>query len=118
MEKSRFGGWVGRYIEAWKSNDPEDIGSLFAEGGLYYTTPFRGPWEGREGIVEGWLGRKDEPGTWTFDYEMVASEGDLGILRGETRYTNTSQAYSNIWFITLDGEDRCTEFIEWWMEHE
>ena len=49
---------------------------------------------------------------------MVATECDLGILRGETRYTNTSQAYSNIWFITLDGEDRCTEFIEWWMEHE
>ena len=111
--------WLNGYLRAWRSNNPDDIGSLFSEDALYFTAPFRKPWSGREGIIEGWLDRKDEPGTWTFEYDVLAVENDAGIVRGLTHYKDQSpREYSNIWLIRMNELGECTEFTEWWMEKE
>ncbi|HWL33579.1 MAG TPA: hypothetical protein VNP89_08230 [Gaiellaceae bacterium] len=55
--------WVASYERAWASNDAGEIGALFTDDALYLTAPFRDPWRGRQQIVDGWLDRKDEPGT-------------------------------------------------------
>ncbi len=112
----RFTGWVERYISAWNSNDPDEIASLFSEEATYLTEPFAGPWIGRERIVQGWLEHKDEPGDGAFDYEILVARGELGIVKGITRYKTTGAEYHNLWEVRLDDEDRCTEFVEWWME--
>jgi uncharacterized protein (TIGR02246 family) len=108
--------WVDRYVQAWGSNDPEEIGDLFTEDARYYTAPHRDPWTGREAIVEGWLKRKDEPGAWGFRYEVLAVADDLAFVRGWTAYHTEESDYSNLWVINLEGDGRCSEFIEWWME--
>jgi hypothetical protein len=46
---------------------------------------------------------------------VVARTDDVAIVQGETAYP--SQTYSNLWVIQLDGDGRCAEFTEWWMEH-
>ncbi|MGH2753386.1 MAG: nuclear transport factor 2 family protein [Actinomycetota bacterium] len=114
----RFSAWVERYLAAWRSSDPDDIGSLFSEDALYFTLPTREPWQGRETIVREWLGRKDESGDWwTFDYKVIARDGDLGIVRGVTEYaTDEGKAVENLWEVTLDDEDRATRFVEWWIQ--
>jgi uncharacterized protein (TIGR02246 family) len=109
--------WVDGYLQAWASNDPDDIGRLFTDDALYYTAPFREPWRGRDAIVSGWLDRKDEPGDYAFRYEVLAVAGDLGFVRGWTTYTNPPTGYSNLWVIRLAADGRCVEFTEWWMEH-
>ncbi len=109
--------WVERYLRAWESNDPADIGALFSDDGRYYTAPFREPWTGRDAIVDGWLDRRDEPGDWEFRYIVLAVAGELGFVRGWTRYPKDRREYSNLWIIRLDEEGRCSEFTEWWMEH-
>lgn len=114
-ERTAFEEWVRRYVDAWESNDPEEIGSLFTDEAHYYTAPHRQPWSGREGIVEGWLDRKDEPGQWRFSWEILGVEGDLGFVKGVTTYEDGD--YSNLWVIRLEG-DRASEFTEWWMEVE
>jgi hypothetical protein len=101
------------YLHAWQSNDPAAIGALFAGDARYYTAPFREPWRGRDEIVREWLDRKDDPGTWTFDWDIVAIADDLGIVQGATRYP--TGAFSNLWLIRLDATGECTEFTEWWM---
>lgn len=108
-------GWVGRYVRAWESNDPADIEGLFTEDATYLTAPHREPWTPRERIVEGWLERKDQPGTWSFEHEVLATAGDLAFVQGVTRYPQEGHAYSNLWVIRLEG-DRCSGFTEWWME--
>jgi hypothetical protein len=41
----------------------------------------------RDTIFREWLDRKDDPGDWwTFDYEVIARDGDFGIVRGVTEY--------------------------------
>jgi hypothetical protein len=116
MDRSAFINWVEGYIRAWNSNEPQEIGALFSSDASYYTGPFDEPWSGREVIIDEWLGRKDEPGSYTFEYELVATEGDLGIIRALTRYLNPPREYSNIWFIKLNESGESVEFIEWWMK--
>jgi len=113
---TRTGRWIEGYIAAWKSNDPQEIGALFADGAEYFTSPYRAPWSGREAIVAGWLGRRDEPGTWTFQYDVLVENGGLGVVQGETSYLTEGHTYSNLWLVWLDDRSRCTKFVEYFME--
>lgn len=106
------------YLRAWSSNDPGDIAALFTEDAVYYTAPDREPWRGRDGIVEGWIDRKDAPGKWRFRHEILALSGDLAFVRGWTDYLEPPTKYSNLWVIRLGDDGRCSEYTEWWMEIE
>ncbi len=118
MDRSSVGTWIEGYLQAWSSNDPEDIARLFTDDADYHTAPHREPWSGTEDIVEGWIGRKDEPGNWRFRHEILALAGDLAFVRGWTDYLEPPQRYSNLWVIRLADGGRCSEFTEWWMEYD
>jgi hypothetical protein len=109
--------WMARYERAWASNDPDEIGSLFTNAALYFTTPFREPWRGRQEIVDGWLDRKDQPGDWTFEWRPLVETSELAIITGTTTYREPALAYSNLWVLRLGEDGRCREFTEWWMDH-
>ena len=116
MEREDVQAWMEGYERAWTTNEPEDIGGLFTDDATYYTAPFRQPWSGRRAIVEGWLDRKEEPGEWTFRWDLLAMAGDLAFVQGQTGYPQEEKTYSNLWVIRLrDG--LASEFTEWWMEH-
>jgi ketosteroid isomerase-like protein len=111
--------WVERYVQAWRSNDPDDIRALFTDDARYFTAPEREPWAGAEGIVRGWLDRKDEPGTWSFRYEVLGVDGDLAFVRGWTEQRKEDPpTCTNLWVIRLAPDGRASEFIEWWMDAE
>src|SRR5262249_20480797 len=101
--------WIGRYVAAWGSNDARQIRETFAEDADCCTAPFRAPWHGRDEIVREWLGRKDDPGTWTFEHEVVGVDGDTAFVRGRTVYASRNDPdpgpFSNLWQIrfTADG---------------
>jgi uncharacterized protein (TIGR02246 family) len=117
MDQSAVERWIDGYIKAWGSNDREEIGALFTDDARYYTAPHREPWTGRQGIVDGWLDRKDEQGEWKFQYEVEAIADDVAFVRGRTDYPNDDPSvYSNLWVIRLTEDGRCSEFTEWWME--
>jgi SnoaL-like domain len=118
VTEADFHAWVKRYMVAWGSNDPDEIGGLFTDHAEYYTAPFRAPWQGREAIVAGWLEHKDELGDYDFRHQMIAVAGDLGFVRGWTRYLagEYKGSFSNLWMIRLAPDGRATSFTEWWME--
>src|SRR5207237_2304393 len=76
----RLTAWVDGYVRAWNSNDPQDIGALFADDATYRTEPFSEPWRGRAEIVERWLERKDEPGNSEFAWKPLAATDDVAIV--------------------------------------
>jgi uncharacterized protein (TIGR02246 family) len=121
VDRKALESWVDDYVQAWKTNDPEDIGRLFTEDAAYHTAPFREPWKGRDAIVANWVDRKDEPGAWEFRYEVLGVDRQVGFVRGWTRYAATADEpetdYSNLWVIRLADDGTCSEFTEWWMEH-
>lgn len=108
--------WVEAYERAWTSNDRKDIEALFTEDARYFTAPYRKPWEGRGGIVDGWLQDRDEPDDWRFASEVLAIADDLAFVQGRTEYLDEPRrAYSNLWIIRLDEDGRASEFTEWFM---
>jgi ketosteroid isomerase-like protein len=112
--------WLDAYVEAWRSYDADAIGELFAADATYAYQPYNPPVIGRDAIVADWREDKDAPGSWTAHYEPYVVEGDRAVARGESRYTNPDgtlrDLYFNLWTLRFDGEGKCTEFVEYFME--
>lgn len=113
--------WLDNYVSAWKSYDPQAIGSLFSEDALYYYGPFEQPLRGREAIVADWLKNRDQAGTYDAQYRAVAIQGDLAVTNGRTRYYEKDTArlvreYDNLFLIRFNDAGECAEFREWYMQ--
>jgi|SRR5690554_1468183 len=106
--------WVNDYRRAWESNEPDDIRALFTEDAEYFSVPWEDPWRGHDGIVEGWLESRDEPGDTTFEWEIVAVDGNTAVVRAVTVYT-AERTYHNVWVIRFGANGRADQFTEWYM---
>ncbi len=115
MDHTTFQDWLNRYIDGWRTGDAAAIGELFSADARYYYGPYREPVVGRGAIVADWAADPDEPGSWEAEYRPLAVDGATAVATGESRYTN-GRTYSNIFVCTFDGDGRCTEFREWYME--
>ena len=115
--RDQLEAWVRAYIQAWNSNDPGDIRALFTPDARYLTEPHARPWSGHEEIVREWLDRKDGPEDHTFRWEIMATDGDLGFVRGWTTYTehDPPREYGNLWVVRLAEDGRAREYTEWWV---
>ena len=116
MDHAAFQDWLNRYIAAWRSGDADEIGALFSEDVVYRYRPYSEPVRGRDAVVADWLRNPDEPGSWDAEYRPVVVEGDTGVSVGESRYPAEGRTFSNVFLCRFDGEGRCREFSEWWVE--
>jgi SnoaL-like domain len=115
MDHATFQAWLDRYIAAWRSTDAADIGELFSADARYFYGPFRDPVVGRDAIVADWTGEPDAPGSWEAEYRPLAIDGEVAVAIGESRYAD-GRTFSNIFVCRFDGDGRCSEFREWFME--
>ncbi len=109
-DRAAVDDWIGRYMAAWGSNDPGEIGALFTDDADYFTAPFREPWHGREEIVREWLGRKDDPGTWTFEHDSPGHRRRHGVRAGADRLHGAADPdpgpFVNMWQIRFAPDGR------------
>jgi hypothetical protein len=120
MDRAGFHGWLQRYIDAWRLNDPIAIGDLFSPDVRYAYDPFDEAIVGRAALVADWLREPDEPGSWTADYDVLAIDGDVYVAHGRTSYLTddrraVDREFANIFVCRFDDDDRCREFTEWYM---
>jgi len=114
--------WLDKYVEAWQTYEPAQIGNLFSEDALYFYSPFdeHNPVRGRDAIVSAWLEEPDAVGSWEARYVPVAVEGNVGVAQGRTRYREADGAvareFANIFVLHFDEAGRCTRFTEWYMQ--
>ena len=119
MSRDSFQGWLDRYVEAWRTYDPERIGGLFSDDAQYLYSPFQDPLRGRDAIVTNWLENKDAPGSWRAQYAPLAIEGNVGVATGRTEYVRHGavwREFANVYICEFDGAGRCKRFTEWYME--
>ena len=113
--------WLERYQAAWLSDDPAAIAALFTSDVRYFTAPFNEPLVGTEAVSAYWLEQVESRLPWTFDYEVVAREGDLHVVRAVTRYPKGTagapgaEEFHDLWLVTLSGDGRVREFVEYFM---
>ena len=113
--------WLSNYVEAWKSYDPDAIGALFSEDARYYYSPYSDPLQGRPAIVADWLKNRDKAGSYTAEYKMLATNGNLVVANGRSTYfeedgKTVRREYDNIFVIEFDEMGRCNFFKEWYMK--
>lgn len=114
--------WLDRYVEAWRTNDPELIAALFAEDAIYSYRPWDSDEQtvhGRDAIVASWLEEPDAPGTWDAHYEPFAVEDDRAVAVGWSRYApdgeEPEKTYHNAYLIRFAPDGRCAQFHEFYM---
>ena len=113
-------GWLDRYIAAWRSYDPGQIGDLFGPDATYRYHPYdEEPIAGRDAIVADWLENPDAAGSWEARYRPYAVDGDRASAIGESRYSNPDGSlrdlYYNHWTLRFDGDGRCVDFVEYFV---
>jgi ketosteroid isomerase-like protein len=121
IDRNSVSQWLQDYVAAWKSYDPEAIRALFSEQATYRYNPYDEPVRGREAIVANWLENRDRPNTYAADYQPVAVEGPTAVANGRTLYyaadgKAVQRQYDNIFVMQFDGEGRCSDFCEWFMQ--
>ncbi len=131
MDRSAVQDWLDRYVEAWKSYDPDQIASLFAENATYRYHPYDPDDEvtrGRDAIVRDWVepegnaSTRDAPGTYDAHYETYAVDGDRAVAFGTSSYwTDASRSkldriYYNVFLLRFDDDGRCVDFTEYFLK--
>jgi ketosteroid isomerase-like protein len=105
VDTTRIDEWLERYRGAWTTDDPAEIGRLFADDVRCFTAPFTEPLEGIDEVTAYWLGEAESGIIWTFEYEVLASEGDLFVVRAVTRYPEGTR--------DAGGRARCSTTCGW-----
>ncbi len=131
MDRSAVQAWLDRYVEAWKSYDPDAIGSLFAEDATYRYHPFDSDdavVRGRDAIVRAWVepegnaSSRDAANSFDAHYEPYAVDGDRAVSVGWSRYwsdgtrSKHERTYDNVYLLRFDDEGRCVDFTEWYVK--
>jgi hypothetical protein len=121
IDRVTVAAWLAKYVAAWKSYDPEAIGSLFSEDARYYYDPFDAPLKGRAAIVASWMEDPDPPGSFDGAYEPIAVDGSTAVANGRSRYFNPGSTtvgaeFDNIFVMRFDEHGQCVEFREWFMK--
>ena len=117
--------WLDRYIEAWRSYDPGQVGELFSEDAEYRYHPYEEPIRGRDEIVRSWVtpegneSQLDAPDSWSAQYEPYAVDGDGAVAVGWSRYLATddepAKLYHNCYLLRFDDGGRCSSFTEFFV---
>ena len=120
MDRTSFGAWLDRYVEAWRTYDPAAIGDLFSEDAEYRFQPFDPPVRGRAAIVAAWLESPDPPGSWRCHYEPWTVEGDRAVAQGWTEYLvaagdTVDRRYANAYLCRFGPDGRCAAFTEYYV---
>ena len=129
MDRADAQAWLDRYVAAWLSYDATDIAALFADDVAYRYHPYDDPIVGREAVVASWLGEadsdgastRDAPGTYQAEYEPIAVDGDVVVATGTSSYRDRPdgpivRVYHNCYLMRFDGDGRCREFTEYFMQ--
>src|SRR4051794_2942083 len=114
MDRATLAGWVDAYERAWRAPGVEAVDGLFAESATYRTAPFERPHEGIGAIRALWASGREPGEAFEMASEVVAVEGEVGVVRVRVRYTAPrDQEFLDLWIVELGPDGRCVRFEEW-----
>lgn len=114
-DRQVLAAWLDDYERAWRSPGTDLLTELFTPEATYSTAPFEAPHRGLEAIRAMWECERTGPDeVFSIESEIVALEGDTGVVRCEVRYGDPPrQVYRDLWVVRLDAQGRCRCFEEW-----
>jgi ketosteroid isomerase-like protein len=115
MDRTALRRWVESYERAWRTPGTDSLAELFAPDATYSMAPFEEDHRGLDAIAELWEAEREGPDEiFTMESEILAVEGDTGVVRVEVRYGEpVRRVYRDLWVVRLGADGRCTAFEEW-----
>ena len=114
MNREQLLGWLEAYERAWRAPGTESLREIFSADASYSTAPYEEAHRGLEAIAAMWHQERSADEEFTMKSEIVAAEGDTGVIRVQVDYTRPRrQQYRDLWVIRLDADGRCVHFEEW-----
>ena len=115
MDRNQLLEWVAAYERAWRTPGTDVLAELFTPDASYRQSPYREPAVGLPAIAEMWEDERAGPAEiFRVSSEIVAVDGDTGVVRLEVRYGDpVHQEYRNLWIVRLAADGRCRAFEEW-----
>jgi hypothetical protein len=118
MDKERFQLWLDSYGHAWESQDHQAFASLFSDNVSYHANPFSEPLNGRSAILDYWSNVIQSQEQIRFSYEVLAITQDIGIAHWWVSFVHISSKtkvkLDGISIISLNSENCCSNFKQWW----
>jgi hypothetical protein len=113
--RTQVADWVAAYERAWRAPGTGELGALFTADATYSQGPYREPVVALAAIAKMWAAERDGPGeVFTMTSEVVATDGDTGVVRVEVRYGEpVHQEYRDLWVIRFADDGRARAFEEW-----
>lgn len=122
MNHDTFKSWLDAYGRAWETRDPQAAADLFTEDATYQETPFAEPMRGRSAILAYWSHVPRTQDHIRFGYEILAVTNDVGVAHWWASFvripSQVQVKLDGIFVVSLDAENRCKEFREWWHRQE
>jgi hypothetical protein len=129
MDHAAVQDWLDRYVGAWLTYDPDQIGDLFSDDVAYRYHPYDSPIAGRDAVVASWLddssepkaSERDAPGTYEASYAPVAVDGDVAVATGTSSYRKEPggpvfRVFHNCFVMAFDSDGRCRDFTEYYIQ--
>jgi ketosteroid isomerase-like protein len=114
MDRAALSRWVDAYERAWRAPGVEALDALFTEDATYSTAPYESPHAGLAAIRAMWEAGRSPGEAFSMASEVVAVEGDMGVVRVAVHYTAPrDQDYRDLWIVRLAPDGRCASFEEW-----
>ena len=121
IDETRIRDWLAAYRHAWSTDDPARGRGAVHRGRALLHGAVPPAARGRPARHDYWIGEHEGEIPWSFEYQVLAQEGDLFVVRAVTTYPEgTSDAegpetFHNLWLVTLDDDGRASEFVEYFM---
>jgi ketosteroid isomerase-like protein len=115
MNRTQVMAWVAAYEQAWRSPGTDKLDEIFTLDATYSQGPYEQPRVGLAAIAQMWEATRDGPDeVFTMTSEVVAVDGDVGVVRVEARYGDpVEQEYRDLWIMRFAPDGRCRAYEEW-----
>ena len=124
MDRAQLTDWIDEYERAWRAPGTDALAELFTEDATYSTAPYENPHRGLDAIGQMWDAERFGPDeAFEMTSEIVAVEGDTGVVRVTVLYEEAEQKeprlqrqqkeYRDLWVVRLDEAGLCFHFEEW-----
>ncbi|HEY6772171.1 MAG TPA: nuclear transport factor 2 family protein [Solirubrobacterales bacterium] len=124
VDRGQLSEWLDGYERAWREPGTDALVDLFTEDATYSTAPYESQHRGLAAIARMWEAERSGPGEdFSMPSEVVAVEGDTGVVRIEVLYGAPEEKrerlhrqrseYRDLWIVRLNEEGLCFHFEEW-----
>lgn len=122
LSEQRFRVWLGAYGKAWEAQDATRFAALFADGALYYWSPFEEPRRGPADIAATFSAAVGRQREIEFGARVLYVEAQLGAAHWSCAFTRAGTGkrvhLDGIFVVQFDGAGKALSFREWWHTDE